>query len=105
MAGDEKSPFAAFSGRATDAMPMGLIPALHARKDPDRPMITCDGVVTTRAELEARCNRRARAFERLNVGQDDLVAVLLTNGLEFYETLFAVWKLGATPGVISPMLP
>ncbi len=35
----------------------------------------------------------------------DLVTIALPNGLEFYETTFALWKLGAVPNVVSHKLP
>jgi bile acid-coenzyme A ligase len=41
----------------------------------------------------------------MGVRRDDFVTVALPNGIEFYETSFAVWKLGATPNVISSKLP
>ena len=38
-------------------------------------------------------------------GQDDFVTVALPNGIEFFESCFAVWKLGATPQPVSAKLP
>ena len=34
-----------------------------------------------------------------------MVTVALPNGPEFYETAFALWKLGAIPDVVSAKLP
>jgi bile acid-coenzyme A ligase len=42
---------------------------------------------------------------QMGVMPDDLVAIALSNGVEFHETTFAVWKLGATPSPLSPRLP
>ena len=64
-----------------------------------------DGKSTTYAELEARANRLARAYARLGVGEGDFVTIGLPNGLEFVESLFACWKLGATPQPLSSRLP
>ena len=64
-----------------------------------------DGQATTHAELEAGANRRARAFARLGVVEGDFVTIALPNGVEFVESLFACWKLGATPQPVSPGLP
>ena len=38
-----------------------------AQADPDRPAVTCDDLTITRAELEARTNRLARAYRELGV--------------------------------------
>ncbi len=88
-----------------DGLPLGLILAHHAARNPQRPALTADGQTISRAELEARANRRARALAALGVGQDDFVTLALPNGLEFYETAFAVWKLGATINPVSWRLP
>lgn len=92
-------------GEPGAVIPMGAIPAFHARRDPGRPMITVDGNSISRGEFEARCNRRARTLAARGVGQDDIVTIALPNGLEFYETVFAAWKLGATPNPVSAKLP
>ena len=47
------------------------------------------------AELNARCNRTARALSGLGVGKGDRVGLLLMNGVEFMESFFAIAKLGA----------
>jgi bile acid-coenzyme A ligase len=64
-----------------------------------------DEKATTYAELEAGANRLARAYARLGVGEGDFVTIELPNGVEFIESLFACWKLGATPQPVSPRLP
>jgi bile acid-coenzyme A ligase len=64
-----------------------------------------DGRMTTHAELEASANRLARAYARLGVVEGDFVTIALPNGIEFVESIFACWKLGATPQPVSPRLP
>jgi bile acid-coenzyme A ligase len=59
----------------------------------------------TFAELEASSNRLARAYAELGVEQDDFVTIALPNGLEFFESCFAIWKLGAVPQPVSAKLP
>ena len=66
-------------------------------------MILDDGVVGFE-ELDARTNRRARLLAAQGVAYGDFVTVALPNGLEFYETVFATWKLGAIPNVVSAKL-
>ena len=77
----------------------------NAERTPDAPAFVMGDECTTHAELEARANRRARAFDALGVGEGDFVTLALPNGIEFVECLFACWKLGATPQPISSHLP
>lgn len=86
-------------------IPMGALPTYHARRDPRRPMISQGDITITREEFDARANRRARMLAQRGVGQGDFVTVALPNSFEFYETSFALWKLGATPNPVSAKLP
>ena len=89
-----------------DPIPMGAIPAFYADKLGDeRICLTFPDGSLTWSELNRRANRRARAFAAHGVGQDDLVTIALPNGSLFYESTFALWKLGATPHVVSHKLP
>jgi len=92
-------------GSTSDFMPVGMLPTHHAIREPNRPMITHDGVTVTRIQFEEAANRRARALERYGIRQDDIVSIALPNSIAFYETVFAVWKLGATPNIVSSRLP
>lgn len=86
--------------------PLGdLLGRYAGEKAADAPaLIYPDGAVSW-AELDKRANRRARLYRSLGVGKDDKVAIALPNGVRFHETTFAVWKLGATPTILSPRLP
>jgi bile acid-coenzyme A ligase len=85
--------------------PLGVLVGRLADADPARPAITCDGETVSRAELDARTNRLARAYQQLGVTQDSFVTIGLPNSIAFYEATLAVWKLGATPQPISSRLP
>jgi bile acid-coenzyme A ligase len=61
-------------------------------------------VSVTYDELDARTNRRARMLASHGVGHGDFVTVALPNGIEFYETTFALWKLGAIPNIVAAKL-
>lgn len=61
--------------------------------------------VLTWGELAERALRRAHALAAQGVGQGDRVVLALPNGNAFFEWTFALWKLGATPTVVSPRLP
>jgi bile acid-coenzyme A ligase len=86
-------------------MPIGELLAYHARKDPARPAVTFNDVTVGYGELDARSNRKARQLAELGVREGDIVTLAVPNGLEFFETVFAVWKLGATPNNVSSKLP
>ncbi|GAA4414401.1 AMP-binding protein [Quisquiliibacterium transsilvanicum] len=90
---------------APGQIPMGLLPAHHAQAGPDRPAVTMGEDSLSWSQLEARANQRARAYQSLGVRAGDFVTIALPNGFEFYETAFAIWKLGATPNVVSSKLP
>jgi bile acid-coenzyme A ligase len=74
---------------------------------PDRPAVTCGDRTVTRAELDRRTNRCARAYAA-RAGCDvagQFVTIALPNGVEFVEAAVAVWKLGGTPHLISARMP
>ncbi len=84
---------------------LSRILAYWADRDPDAPMLTFEGATLSRAELEARSNRLARAYQENGVKAGDFVTIALPNGMEFIEATFAVWKLGAVPQPVSYRLP
>jgi bile acid-coenzyme A ligase len=87
------------------SMPIGAAVRLLSERQPELPAITCEGETVWWRDLEPRTNRLARTFQRLGVGQGDFVTIGLPNGIAFYETCIAAWKLGATPQPISHRLP
>lgn len=72
---------------------------------PQRTALCHEGRNVTWAELEARTNRLARAYQALGVKPDDFVTIALPNGIEFFEACLATWKAGATPQPVSSRLP
>lgn len=56
-------------------------------------------------ELADRATRRAHALRENGIVPGDLVTLALPNGSAFYELLFALWNVGATPHVVSFRLP
>ena len=85
--------------------PFGVLIGRLAQAAPRFPALTCGEVTISRAELEARTNRLARAYGALGVKPDSLVTIGLPNGIGFFEAAVAAWKLGATPQPISSRLP
>jgi bile acid-coenzyme A ligase len=88
----------------TSGIPLGNLPLHHARMG-RATAITFGETGMSWASLEASANRRARLLAGLGVSRGDLITVALPNSLEFYETTFALWKLGATPNIVSSKLP
>ncbi|MBL4800856.1 MAG: AMP-binding protein [Emcibacter sp.] len=102
---NDKFDMAGTAATGDSAKPIGDLLAYHASKDPSRPAVTYDGVSVSYSELEASSNRKARQLADLGVSEGDVVTLAVPNSLEFYETVFAVWKLGATPNNVSSRLP
>ena len=76
----------------------------HARHTPSRVALFVDGAPVRYDDLDARSNRRARMLVAHGVGFGDFATVALPNGLAFYETIFAIWKLGAIPNIVAAKL-
>jgi len=87
-------------------IPIGDLPALHAeRHGGTRWAVRHGHDVLSWGELDRRSTRRAWALKAAGVVKDDLVTLALPNGSAFIELTFALWKLGATPHVVSWRLP
>ncbi|MBI1407543.1 MAG: AMP-binding protein [Caulobacter sp.] len=89
---------------AETGVALGSILAHHARRSPSRAALIIDGAPVRYDDLDARSNRRARMMAARGVGQGDFVTVALPNGLDFYESIFAIWKLGAVPNIVAAKL-
>lgn len=90
---------------SASAVPLGKLLTDIAAENPDAPAVTIAGRTYGRAEVEAAADGRARALAQRGVGAGDLVSIVLPNGIEFHETVFAVWKLGAIPNPLPQRLP
>lgn len=73
--------------------------------DPGRPAVTVRDETLTRTELGDRIDRLAGLFAQLGVRAGTTVTIGLPNSIEFVESMFAAWVLGAVPQPISPRLP
>jgi len=90
----------------TDIVRLGDIPERNAaRLGADRWAVRHDEDVLSWGELADRVRRRAHALSAAGVKQDDFVVLALPNGNAVFELTFALWKLGATPAVVSAKLP
>jgi bile acid-coenzyme A ligase len=87
-------------------IPIADIPRWYAERKPQDAVAVSHGADTlTWQQLERGANRRAHAFAAKGVKPGDFVAIGLPNSNAFFETSFAVWKLGATPTSLSSRLP
>lgn len=85
---------------------LGDIPGLRAaERDGDSWAIRYGDDVISWGELERASTARARAFAAAGVRNGDMVTLAAPNSTAFFELIFALWKVGATPHVVSPYLP
>jgi len=86
-------------------IPYGSVLTRLAAAEPETVAVVCEDESVTRAELERRANRMARAYAARGVHQGSVVTIALPNGIEFVVACCAAWKCGATPNPISERLP
>jgi len=87
-------------------IPLARVPALQAeRQGAGQWALRYGDEVLTWGELERHSTRRAHALIGTGVGVGDLVTLAVPNGVQFYEWMFALWKIGAMPHVVSWRLP
>ena len=81
-----------------------------ADERPDAPAVTLESAThgrttISRAELQERSDDLAVDLRDRGVLEGDLVSVALPNGIDWYVTALALWKLGATPQPLNARLP
>ncbi|MFJ8623283.1 amino acid adenylation domain-containing protein [Kitasatospora sp. NPDC093550] len=76
-----------------------------ARRTPDAPAATCEGVSLTYAELNARANRLAHRLRAHGAGPETLVGVRFERGLDLVVALLGVLKSGAGYLPLDPGQP
>jgi bile acid-coenzyme A ligase len=87
-------------------IPLGDLIGRHAAgKAPDAVAVRYPNGVLTWADLDIEATRWARFLQARGVRQDDFVMVLLPNTTTFHVVNLALWKLGATPTIVSHKLP
>ena len=76
---------------------IGLLLEKRARLSPEMEGVfdVARNLRFTYREVNARCNQTANALSALGVSKGDRVGLLAMNGIEFFETFFAIAKLGA----------
>src|SRR3989442_15309302 len=77
--------------------PLGVVLHRLAQAAPGRPAIPCDGITRSRAELDTRTNRLARASAAPGGTRAPPVPIGLPNGNRVYEPPPPPWEPRAPP--------
>ncbi|MET7897797.1 class I adenylate-forming enzyme family protein [Streptomyces mirabilis] len=80
------------------------LPDRRAALDPHGAAVSDGRQSLTNAQLLHRVRTAARRLQYLGVGPGDVVALKLTNRVEFVLLLFAAWRLGATITPVNPSM-
>jgi acyl-CoA synthetase (AMP-forming)/AMP-acid ligase II len=88
----------------TRHMTFASLPDRRADLDPQGPAVTDGSQSLTNAQLLNRVRAASRHLQDRGIGPGDVVALKLTNRLEFVLLLFASWRLGATITPVNPSL-
>ncbi|MGW1624343.1 class I adenylate-forming enzyme family protein [Streptomyces sp. NPDC002172] len=86
------------------AMNFASLPDRRAEVDPQGAAVSDGRQSLTNAQLLSRVRRTARQLHDLGIGPGDVVALKLTNRVEFVLLLFAAWRLGATITPVNPSM-
>ncbi|WP_257004041.1 AMP-binding protein [Streptomyces sp. SA15] len=81
-----------------------LCPTARAELDPHGAAVSDGHQSLTNTQLLRRVRMAARQLQDLGIGPGDVVALKLTNRLEFVVLLFAAWRLGATVTPVNPSM-
>jgi acyl-CoA synthetase (AMP-forming)/AMP-acid ligase II len=85
-------------------MHFASLPDHRAQLDPDGPAVSDARQALTNAQLLTRVAAAAHHLRDLGVGRSDVVALKLSNRVEFVVLLFAAWRLGVTVTPVNPSL-
>ncbi|KRA39345.1 MULTISPECIES: class I adenylate-forming enzyme family protein [unclassified Nocardioides] len=85
-------------------MHLASVPDDRARRDPNGRALSDASRTLTNADLLHQVAAAAEHLRDLGVGPADVVALKLTNRIEFVVLLFAAWRLGATVTPVNPGL-
>ncbi|MGW0585329.1 AMP-binding protein, partial [Streptomyces sp. NPDC002920] len=77
-------------------MNFASLPDRRAELDPHGAAVFDGHQSLTNVQLLSRVRMAARQLHDLGIGTGDVVALKLTNRVEFVLLLFAAWRLGAT---------
>ncbi|MDT0566290.1 AMP-binding protein [Streptomyces sp. DSM 3412] len=85
-------------------MNVASLPDRRAELDPHGAAVSDEHRSLTNTQLLSRVRTAARQLQDLGIGAGDVVALKLTNRVEFVVLLFAAWRLGATITPVNPSM-
>ncbi|MCX5257564.1 AMP-binding protein [Streptomyces canus] len=85
-------------------MNFASLPDRRAELDPHGAAVSDGHQALTNTQLLNRVRMAARQLQDLGIGPGDVVALQLTNRVEFVVLLFAAWRLGATVTPVNPSM-
>jgi long-chain acyl-CoA synthetase len=85
-------------------MHFAQLPDVRAAQNPGDPAVSDGTRALTNSDLLAATRAASEQLHDLGVGNGDVIALKLTNRIEFVVLLFAAWRLGATVTPINPAL-
>ncbi|MFF0015714.1 class I adenylate-forming enzyme family protein [Streptomyces sp. NPDC005374] len=85
-------------------MNFASLPDRRAELDPHGAAVSDGHQSLTNTQLLSRVRMAARQLQDLGIGPGDVVALKLTNRVEFVLLLFAAWRLGATVTPVNPSM-
>ena len=85
-------------------MKFSTLPDRRAAADPAAPAVADSALTLTNADLLDRVRSVAVQLRQDGIGRGDVVALRLTNRVEFVILLFAAWRVGATITPVNPAL-
>ncbi|NEB04159.1 AMP-binding protein [Streptomyces sp. SID13726] len=85
-------------------MNFASLPDRRAELDPQGAAVSDGQQSLTNTQLLSRVRMAARQLQDLGIGPGDVVALKLTNRVEFVVLLFAAWRLGATITPVNPSM-
>ncbi|WP_411088707.1 class I adenylate-forming enzyme family protein [Streptomyces sp. 061-3] len=85
-------------------MNFASLPDRRAELDPHGAAVSDVYQSLTNTQLLSRVRTAARQLQDLGIGPGDVVALKLTNRVEFVLLLFAAWRLGATITPVNPSM-
>ncbi|MFF4029552.1 class I adenylate-forming enzyme family protein [Streptomyces sviceus] len=85
-------------------MNFASLPDRRAAHDPDGAAVSDGRQSLTNTQLLDRVRAAALQLQDLGIGPGDVVALKLTNRIEFVLLLFAAWRIGATITPVNPSM-
>ncbi|MGY1870188.1 MULTISPECIES: class I adenylate-forming enzyme family protein [Nocardia] len=83
-------------------MTLSILPDCRAVAAPNAPALADDSIELDNSGFLAAVRRVAASLNGMGVATGDVVAIMLPGSVDLVVSLFATWRLGATPALIDP---